>query len=140
MEGSPDPVGAFIRCALTAELSAVETKLLTNEVARRSGVGVKVVEASLKAARQEQRERRAEEAHQRRLAERTDPRPQLPAPPSDAPWMPEMDAINEVLSRSSAALPPMRDIDDAVTAGSQAPGPEHARLQISKPRGGLKDD
>jgi hypothetical protein len=51
----------------------------------------------------------------RRLAERRDPRPQIDTPAPDAPWLPQMDILNEVLARSSAPEPPARDIDGVIT-------------------------
>jgi hypothetical protein len=49
------------------------------------------------------------------MAMRKDNRPQLEAPSPEAPWIPVMDALNDVLSASKAAEPPMRDIDGVVT-------------------------
>jgi hypothetical protein len=57
------------------------------------------------------------------MAERDDPRPMLPAPAPDAPWLPEMAAFNEVLGKSKDRIPPARNINgDAarVRCGAQA--------------------
>jgi hypothetical protein len=32
-------------------------------------------------------------------------------PANDAPWLPQMDVLNEVIGGSTAAYPPARDID-----------------------------
>jgi len=50
-----------------------------------------------------------------KAAERHDPRPQIPAPLPDAPWIPQMQVLNDVLGASPATEPPMRDIDGVVT-------------------------
>jgi hypothetical protein len=76
-----------------------------------SGVGKRALDAKLKAARKEQDTRSRQEAHDRRAADRQDPRPQILAPPADAPWIPQMQALNDVLGVSDAPEPPMRDID-----------------------------
>ena len=54
---------------------------------------------------------KAKEARELRLAERTDPRPMLPVPAPDAPWLPEMAAYNEVLGKSRDRIPPARNIN-----------------------------
>jgi hypothetical protein len=55
--------------------------------------------------------KRGKEARERRAAERADPRPALPAPMPDAPWLPVMNACSEILSKSTACIPPARNIE-----------------------------
>ena len=59
--------------------------------------------------------RAKEEARDRAAANRRDARPRIPAPKSDAPWLPQMEVLNEVLGSSHAPEPPMRDIDGVIT-------------------------
>jgi hypothetical protein len=39
----------------------------------------------------------------------------IPAPNSDAPWLPQMEVLNDVLGASQMPEPPMRDIEGVVT-------------------------
>jgi hypothetical protein len=74
-----------------------------------------MVVAMLKTARKKHVERHAEQERKRRVAERSDPRPQICKPPIDAPWLPQMQVLNEVLGSSRAKKPPARNIDDDLT-------------------------
>jgi hypothetical protein len=69
----------------------------------------------LKAALEKNAAQRAQEERDRRLAERRDPRPLIGVPPEDAPWLPQVGTINEILSRSTALEPPARNIDGTLT-------------------------
>jgi hypothetical protein len=109
-------VTVFVRLALQADLTDDEEEALRNDAAERAGVGKRAVERRLKAAKQEQARQRAQEERDRRLAERSDPRPQLPAPADRAEWIPQIQAINEVLSKVTALEPPMRDDEGFVVA------------------------
>ena len=91
-----------MRMALTAELNEEEAEQLRNFSAERAGISRRAMAAKLKQARQERTIREAQEAQQRRMAERRDPRPQIPAPTPDAPWLPQMAVLNDVLRASSA--------------------------------------
>lgn len=108
-----------VQLLLAAYLDAVEEKELIHEIAQHLKVGVRAVEAKLKAARSEAAKKAARETLERRLAERTDPRPQLAAPPGDAPWLPAVTSIDEVLS--SAAAPPPRNARGIVARVRQRP-------------------
>lgn len=96
-----------VQLLLVAYLDAVEEKELVHAIAQHLKVGVRAVEAKLKAARSEIAQKAARETRERRLAGRTDPRARLYVPPSDAPWLPAVTSIDEVLS--SAATPPPRN-------------------------------
>ena len=104
---------------LAAYLDMVEEKQLVHEIAQHLKVGVRAIEAKLKAARSEAAKRVAKESRERRLAERTDPRPQLYAPPSDAPWLPAVTSIDEVLVPHSAS--PARNAQGIVARVRQRP-------------------
>jgi hypothetical protein len=116
IEHEREPIDALVRLALSAELDEVETKKLIDYVAKRAGagVGVREVAAKLKTAKEERGCRRAAEMHERRLAERNDPRPMIKAPMSDAPFLPQMKVLGEVFGKSTAAQPPARDIDGVI--------------------------
>jgi hypothetical protein len=101
----------FVRLALQADLDTDETERLRDLTAARVGVGKRAIAQKLKAAQAEHDHQRYQDERQRRAAERQDPRPQIEAPAPDAPWLPIMDALNDVLAASPAAEPPMRDID-----------------------------
>jgi hypothetical protein len=106
-----DPVDTFIKLALAADLNEVERKQLIDHVSMRVGVGIRTVNAALKTAEAERHIVRIKEQCERRLAERTDPRPQIPDPPIDAPWMPVVQTFNEVLSRAPRPRRPRRNVD-----------------------------
>jgi hypothetical protein len=110
-----DPVITFIKHALSADLNEVERKQLLDDVALRAGVGIRTVNAALKTAEAEQAVERMKERRSRRLAERTDPRPQILNPAMDAPWLPTAQTLDSVLGASTAAKPPARNIDSVVT-------------------------
>jgi hypothetical protein len=101
----------FVRLALAAELGADELEHLRDLTSQRAGLGKRAIERKLKAALQERASQRAQAERDRRAAERRDPRPQIRAPQSDAPWLPEVDVLNEVLGHSPAPEPPARDVD-----------------------------
>jgi hypothetical protein len=85
-----------------------------DDVALRAGVGVRIVTAELKSARWQREQELDQERRSRRLAERTDPRPQILNPDIDAPWLPTAQTLDSVLGASPAAKPPTRNIDSVV--------------------------
>ena len=111
-----DEVAAlFVKLALCADLTDGETEALRNAVAQRAGIGRRTLATTLKKAQQERLKQRHHEEQERRAAERRDPRPQIAAPASDAPWLPQMRLLNDVLGSSCDPEPPMRDVDGFVT-------------------------
>ncbi len=114
-----DPRRDAVQLLLAAHLDPVEEKELVHEIAGHLRVGVRAIEAKLKALRSEVKKNAAREIRERRLAERTDPRPQLDAPPPDAPWLPTVEAIDEVLS--GAYAPPPRNARAVVIQARQRP-------------------
>ena len=103
----------LISMAMHADLDEGEAEELRDLTAKRAGIGKRPLDARLKRSRKEQAQRRAAEDRERGIAERCDPRPQVPAPEDDAPWLPQMQALNDVLGASRAPEPPTRDIDGA---------------------------
>ena len=101
--------GNPIQLIVAADLNEIETKQLINEVAAQLKVKASDVKADIKSARNQQRTERARERDERRLAARSDPRPQLTAPYENAPWIPQMENVNEALGKT--AQPPTRDVD-----------------------------
>jgi hypothetical protein len=104
-----EAAATFVSVLLAADLDADEIERLRDIAATHSGVGKRALDAKLKHARREQAERQAKAERTRRIAERRDPRPQLSVPTADAEWLPQMQALNEVLGRSHDPEPPMRD-------------------------------
>ncbi len=74
-----------------------------------------VVTAELKSARWQREQELDRERRERRLAERKDPRPQIPCPPIDAPWLPVAQTLDSILGASPAAKPPTRNIDGVIS-------------------------
>jgi hypothetical protein len=101
----------FLKLALAADLSKPETEALRNEVAKRSKLNKRTISDMLKAAQQEHAAKQKQQALEQGIAERADPRPTINAPSKDAPWLPTMGALNEVIGASTVAHPPARDID-----------------------------
>ena len=63
-------------------------------------------------------------------ARRQDPRPQIRSPFPDEPWLPQMEVLNEVIGKVTAARPPARDIDGDAMRVRKLPVPNmHAFTQ-----------
>jgi hypothetical protein len=107
-------IETFVELAAVAQLNAIEETELRDLAIERSGSGVKVkaVNDTVKAAKKKRANDHASQEKERLAAERSDPRPQVAAPDDDAPWQPVMDAINEALSSLRDAKPQSRDIDN----------------------------
>jgi hypothetical protein len=104
----------FVSYALAGDLDESEIEALRNLAQTRSGVSKRALDRTLKVARRKTASRRLEEEHDRRLAERQDTRPQIPAPSLNAEWLPTMGVLNAVLGCSAAIEPPMRDFEGYV--------------------------
>jgi hypothetical protein len=104
-----------VELILRAELNADELEQIRHYVRTRTGAQLRTIDHELKAAREAKKARKAKEEHDRHLAERRDPRPELSVPWSDAPYQPVMDILDEVLSRP-APEPPTRDMEGYLTA------------------------
>jgi hypothetical protein len=103
-------VSVLVEKLLHGEVESTEQAALIAYAKERSGTGSRVISGQIKNARLAKSKERAEQERLRRLAERDDPRPMLPAPSPDAPWLPEMGAYNDVLSKTKDRIPPARNI------------------------------
>jgi hypothetical protein len=101
---------------ILAAADVAEAEGLRGIIRQRTGMALRAIDARLKEAKRKAGEARAASSEKRRLAERRDPRPQLPAPANDAEYLPVMRAVSEVLGGSSGAEPPARDADGFLTA------------------------
>ena len=108
-------VEIFSRMASMSNLPQDELETLRNEVSKIAGVGRRTLDKRIKQTQNENARTRAKEEKDRRAAERLDRRPQIPAPKPDAPWLPQMQVLNDVLGSVDVPEPPMRDVDGAVT-------------------------
>jgi len=108
-------VGKFIDLALQADLDAVELEQLLGLTSERSGQGTRAIARTLKGARSRAAEKNGEQERKRRQAERTDPRPAVSAPAIDAPWLPQMQLLDDVLGTLDIAEPPMRNNEGMLT-------------------------
>jgi hypothetical protein len=117
-------VQTFLALVPLADLDDQEIELLRNEAAKRSGLAKRTISQMLREAKQERAARRKREQRERRLAERDDPRPQIMVPDQDAPWLPQMDTINEPVAASTALHPTRRDIDNDASFTGQVAVPE----------------
>jgi hypothetical protein len=117
VQASPDPIETLTQMVIWAELDEIEMAKLIADEARQAGIGVKVARSKVNAALKAHRQSMAKEASERRLAERNDPRPQVPCPPPDAPWLSEMGSINEVMAATTSDSRTRRNIDDGLTRG-----------------------
>jgi hypothetical protein len=80
-------------------------------VAERAGIGRREINRLLKIAAEQRAAKRRQEKKERRARLRTDPRPQIPRPYEDSEWLPQMGALNSVISKSTAPHPASRDVD-----------------------------
>ncbi len=123
IEQASNPIDLLVKLALTANLDEVEIKSLMDEVAKRSGTGIRPLTAKLKAAQKQHAGQRAKENAERRLAERQDPRPQIPSPTMDAPWLPQMANIHEVITLAPKPRQTRRDVDGTAARTRRFPVP-----------------
>lgn len=108
-------VDVFVNRVLDADIQDHERERLRNDVSTRTGTNKRTIDQAIKQAVNEREMSRAQEARDRRIAERRDPRPRIMVPALDAPWIPQMDLLNDVLGKSTAAEPPARDNDGFIT-------------------------
>jgi hypothetical protein len=104
-------IDAFVSLVVAADLREDEVEQLKHFAAARCGAGVRALTVILKQARKHNAAELARQARERRMAERVDPRPQIPAPAAAAPWLPQMNVLNDVLGKANCPEPPMRDVD-----------------------------
>lgn len=104
-------VAAFLDLLPRTEISVPDLELIRNEVSKRGDVGKRALSQAITAARKAREAQDRAERQVRKMADRKDPRPQIPNPLPDAPWLPQMQVLNDVLGAVSAPEPPMRDGD-----------------------------
>jgi hypothetical protein len=103
-------VSVLVELLLRADIGAAEEEALIVEASERSDISMRAIARQLKRARQARAAEEAEAARLRRIAERDDPRPMVPAPAPDSPWLVEVSTHNEVLGESEALVPPARNL------------------------------
>jgi hypothetical protein len=108
--GEGEAVAVLVELLQQAAVEPTEEEDLIVYAKEFTGVGMRVITRTIKDARLAKAAEAAEEARLRRAAERDDPRPMLPVPAPDAPWLPEMAAYNEVLGKSKDRIPPARNV------------------------------
>jgi hypothetical protein len=134
-----DAAKVLIEMLPSADVAGDDQERLVQHVAKRSGIGRRELNRMFKTAQQERAAKRRQQDRERRARERTDPRPQVPRPDDDAEWLPQMHALNDVISKSNALHPPARDIDDVAAKGRQIALPKmHAFITSDKPEEGLQ--
>jgi hypothetical protein len=108
-------VNVFVKLVVDGDIDDHDRHRLRDAISKRTNIGVRVIDRMIATAIGERAAKRKEEERIRADAERTDPRPRLKVPPTDAPWNPVVDAINEVLGSSTADEPPMVNIEGCMT-------------------------
>ena len=106
-----NPIHTFVELALLADLDEVEIKQIIDELAKQTGVGIRAITAKLKSSKDEQTRQRAKDMRDRRLAESDDARPSLDRFSDDAPWLPPMSVIVEVLKLAPKPRQPRRSFN-----------------------------
>ena len=126
--------GGFVRLAAGADIDAVELEELRQLAKELSGVGLRAINAMLKAAQKQHAAQQATAARTQRAALRQDPRPLIRSPFPNDPWLPQMDVLNEVIGAVVAIMPPVRNIDDDATRVRKRPVPNmHAFTDANEP-------
>ena len=123
-----------------ADLDAQELEELRDLAAKRSGAGKQTIKTMLKAAQQEHADQAGQAGAQRAVPPSAPiPVRRFQIPTVDAPWLPQMQMLDEVLGSSPAKRPPTRDIDDDITRARKLRVPNtHAFTKTPMPtRGGV---
>jgi hypothetical protein len=110
-----------------------EQERLRKYVAERAEMGLREIDRLLKIAALQHAAKRKQEERERRARARTDPRPQIARPDKDAEWLPQMDALNSVISKSTAPHPASRDIDDVAARPRKIAVPQTHAFISSEP-------
>ena len=118
-----DVVATFARLAVAADLDRVELAELRQLANELSGIGLRVIDTTLKAARQQQAEQETKSTRDWQAALRQDPRPAIRAPSSDEQWTPQMGVLNEIIGGIAAVMPPVRDVDGDIVGVRKLPVP-----------------
>jgi hypothetical protein len=143
---SGDPTEAsdrFVRLLLAVDLTPAEEQRLRDLASELSGIKARALGAKVKAAREQHDQERAQEIRNARADESCDERLRLSVPLADGERLPILRMLDEVLSNTGEAVPPIRDIDghpvevrcrppvalhELSADGSNAAEPEKSRL------------
>jgi hypothetical protein len=106
-----DVIPRLVELLSRAAIEPADEQALIDYARERSGIAVREFGRQFKRAREVKAAEAAKAAREQRRAERNDPRPQLPVPAPDAEWLPQMDALNDVLGKVGGRNPPARDIE-----------------------------
>jgi hypothetical protein len=113
-------VPTLAKLAVDADLDPVEQADLRQAANELSGIGLRVISATLKAAQQ----KRDQQARTSRAVLPQDPRPLISAPSLDDPWLPQIEVLNEITSKVTAAIPPSRNVDEVTGCMHEQPNEE----------------
>jgi len=113
-QADKDAAKIFVESAVTAVLDAQELEELRDLASKRSGAGKPTIDKMLKEAKQDHADKQARQARKRRAAERNDPRPQIPCPYENSPWLEQMEVLNDELGSAQSLRPPSRDINNDI--------------------------
>jgi hypothetical protein len=129
-----DVVSVFTSLAAGADIDELELEALRQLAKELSGAGLRAINAMLKAAQKQHAAKQATAARTQRAALRQDPRPLIPSPSLNDPWLPEMAVLNEVIGAVVAIMPPVRNIDDDAIQVRKRPVPDlHAFTDANEP-------
>jgi hypothetical protein len=142
LHNTPDEqlVDTFVRLMPSADMKTTEYQRLRDEVSKRTKINKRAIDQTIKQVLKEHAEKERQEKANQRAAERTDPRIQILDPPADAPWLPTMSVLNEVLGKSACDEPPMRDDMGYVTEITLRPAPGMHALTALGSNGEETDD
>jgi hypothetical protein len=117
--GREDIIPRLVELLLRADIDPAEEETLIALAKQLTGITIPVLRNSMKKKRQEQAAKERAERLEQILATSTDPRPMVAVPLPDAPWLPEMGTINQVVSKDSAPIPASRDVEDEAALARQ---------------------
>ena len=95
-------VATFRRLVVAGDLTGEEYQRIRDAVAKRSHINKRTIDQSIKGSLLEQANREAQEKAQQRAAERRDRRPGIRVPAADAPWIEQMNIVNEVTEQGTS--------------------------------------
>ena len=124
-ESAEEAVAArFVELVAHAQLTEAELDTLKDLVALRAGCGKRPINKMVKDALTQEQIKQRNERRERRIAENTDSRQWMTAPDSEAPWLPQVDVINEVLTTQEEPLfPHIREPDGTFSLSDLAAAP-----------------
>ena len=131
-----ETVATFAGLVVCADADPVELEGLRQLAKEISGVGLRVIDSALKAARQTHAEQRSKEASPTPRGAAARPAPTYPCAISRRSLAPaEMDTLNAVVGKVVTAVPPLRDIDGIIAHPSKRPVPDTRAFTDANPEG-----